>query len=191
MYALLAAATIPTPSPAQLRYMATDFIALIHFNLGTFAHNGDPCCDATNWDVKAPYAGDARPRLQPCEAEYDAVVRLDQRARRYRHSDREAGCGFLLWPTAATLPDGSAYGYNVGAKGAIQRDVLRNSSTPRTRRALFGFYFDLKASTSAIRTRAPTRAARRSSPASTTSRPTSTRRSSTRTSARSGRTTGA
>ena len=56
MYALLAAATIPTPSPAQLRYMATDFIALIHFNMGTFAHNGDPCCDATNWDVKAPYA---------------------------------------------------------------------------------------------------------------------------------------
>ena len=55
MYALLAAATIPTPSPAQLRYMATDFIALIHFNMGTFAHNGDPCCDATNWDVKAPY----------------------------------------------------------------------------------------------------------------------------------------
>ena len=56
MIALLAAATIPTPTPAQLRYMATDFIALIHFNMGTFAHNCDPCCDATNWDVKAPYA---------------------------------------------------------------------------------------------------------------------------------------
>ena len=56
MYALLAAATIPTPSPAQLRYMATDFIALIHFNMGTFAHNGDPCCDATNWNVNASYA---------------------------------------------------------------------------------------------------------------------------------------
>ena len=26
----------------------------IHFNMGTFAHNGDPCCDASNWDVKAP-----------------------------------------------------------------------------------------------------------------------------------------
>ena len=37
MYALLAAATIPTPSPAQLRYMATDFIALIHFNMATFS----------------------------------------------------------------------------------------------------------------------------------------------------------
>ena len=24
--------------------------------MGTFAHDADPPCDATNWDVKAPYA---------------------------------------------------------------------------------------------------------------------------------------
>ena len=47
---------LPTPSPAQLRYQDTDFIALIHFNMATFAHNGDPGCDESNWDVKAPYA---------------------------------------------------------------------------------------------------------------------------------------
>ena len=47
---------IPVPSPAQLRYQSTDFVALIHFNMGTFAHNGDPCCDHTNWNVKADYA---------------------------------------------------------------------------------------------------------------------------------------
>jgi hypothetical protein len=47
---------IPTPSAAQLRYQETDFVALIHFNMATFAHNGDPGCDAGNWDVKAPYA---------------------------------------------------------------------------------------------------------------------------------------
>ena len=47
---------LPTPNPAQARYQDTDFVALIHFNMGTFAHNGDPCCDKTNWDVKAPYA---------------------------------------------------------------------------------------------------------------------------------------
>lgn len=29
---------------------------LISFNMGTFAHNGDPCCDQSNWNVKAPYA---------------------------------------------------------------------------------------------------------------------------------------
>ena len=47
---------IPVPSAAQLRYQDTDFIALIHFNMGTYAHNGDPCCDKGNWDVLAPYA---------------------------------------------------------------------------------------------------------------------------------------
>mgnify|MGYP006136651437 CR=1 FL=1 len=51
-----AAATIPTPTPAQARYQDTDFVALIHFNMGTFAHNGDPCCDASNWNVHAPSA---------------------------------------------------------------------------------------------------------------------------------------
>jgi hypothetical protein len=31
------------------------------------------------------------------------------------------GCGFLLWPTNVTLPDGSPYSYGVGkAKSAIQ-----------------------------------------------------------------------
>ena len=48
--------TIPVPTAAQARYQDTDFIALIHFNMGTFAHNGDPCCDETNWNVKASYA---------------------------------------------------------------------------------------------------------------------------------------
>eukprot|EP00665_Eupelagonemidae_sp_cell47_P012702 gene12702-biopygen2635 len=24
--------------------------------MGTYAHNGDPCCDASNWDVAAKYA---------------------------------------------------------------------------------------------------------------------------------------
>ena len=50
------ASTIATPTAAQARYQDTDFIALIHFNMGTFAHNGDPCCDPSNWDVLAPYA---------------------------------------------------------------------------------------------------------------------------------------
>ena len=34
------------------------------------------------------------------------------------------GCGFLLWPTNVTLPDGSNYGYHVGGKGAIGIDIV-------------------------------------------------------------------
>ena len=33
---LAGATTIATPTPAQARYQDTDFIALIHFNMGTF-----------------------------------------------------------------------------------------------------------------------------------------------------------
>ena len=149
MYALLAAATIPTPSPAQLRYMATDFIALIHFNMGTFAHNGDPCCDATNWDVKAPYAtGKTRDpaTFNPVKLNttqwFDSINALGANI---AILTAKHGCGFLLWPTAATLPDGSAYGYNVGAKGAaIQRDVLREFVDAANAAGVgFGFYYSI------------------------------------------------
>lgn len=149
MYALLAAATIPTPSPAQLRYMATDFIALIHFNMGTFAHNGDPCCDATNWDVKAPYAtGKTRDpaTFNPVKLNttqwFDSINALGANI---AILTAKHGCGFLLWPTAATLPDGSAYGYNVGAKGAaIQRDVLREFVDAADAAGVgYGFYYSI------------------------------------------------
>ena len=41
------------------------------------------------------------------------------------------GCGFGLWPTKATFPDGSPYGYNVGMRGAaVQEDVLKLSDLP-------------------------------------------------------------
>ena len=39
--------SIPTPSAAQHRYQSTDFVALIHFNMGTFAINSDPACPST------------------------------------------------------------------------------------------------------------------------------------------------
>ena len=198
MYALLAAATIPTPSPAQRRYMATDFIALIHFNMGTFAHNG---AHVLRRDKLGRLEGAVRHREDARPATFNPVKlnttqwfdSINALGANIAILTAKHGCGFLLWPTAATLPDGSAYGYNVGAKGAaIQRDVLREFVDAADAAGVgYGFYYSIMKSFYLChsRTRAPTRAARRSSPASTTSRPTSTRRSSTRTSARSGRTT--
>ena len=34
------------------------------------------------------------------------------------------GCGFLLWPSNVTLPDGANYGYHVGGKGGIGIDIV-------------------------------------------------------------------
>lgn len=53
------------------------------------------------------------------------------------HTD---GCGFCLWPTKAKLPDGSPYGYNVGAKGAaIQVSGGRRAKALRRRHAPLEF----------------------------------------------------
>merc|ERR1719456_1445251 len=107
----------PVPSPAQARYQDTDFIALIHFNMGTFAHNGDPCCDASNWDVTASYAtGKTRdpatfnPKLLNTTQWFESISGLGANI---AILTAKHGCGFTLWPTKATLPDGSPYGYSV------------------------------------------------------------------------------
>lgn len=47
---------VPIPTPAQLKYQRNEIAALIHFNMATFAHNGDPGCAAENWNKKQPYA---------------------------------------------------------------------------------------------------------------------------------------
>merc|ERR1711871_1316971 len=121
---------LPVPTPSQARYQDTDFIALIHFNMGTFAHNGDPCCDPTNWDVKAPYATGktSDPRtFNPVKLNTTQwMTSVTALGANIAILTAKHGCGFCLWPTAAKLPDGAPYGHNVGTKGAsIHRDVLQ------------------------------------------------------------------
>jgi hypothetical protein len=55
------------------------------------------------------------------------------------------GCGFGLWPTKSKLPDGSPYGYNVGAEGAaIQYDVLREFVNSANAAGVgYGFYYSI------------------------------------------------
>ena len=48
--------TIPKPTPAQLKYQKNEIMALIHFNMATFAKDGDPGCSADNWNVHQKYA---------------------------------------------------------------------------------------------------------------------------------------
>ena len=38
-----------TPSVAQAKWQTDEIMALTHFNMATFFHNGDPGCDASNW----------------------------------------------------------------------------------------------------------------------------------------------
>ena len=135
--------------PAQLRYQSTDFVALIHFNMGTFAHNGDPCCDASNWDVKAPYAtgktsdpATFNPRKLNTTQWFDSITALGANL---AILTAKHGCGFLLWPTNSTLPDGSPYGYNVGGPGAaIETDVIGEFlASAKAAGVGYGFYYSI------------------------------------------------
>eukprot|EP00929_Paragymnodinium_shiwhaense_P002126 TRINITY_DN102321_c0_g1_i1.p1 TRINITY_DN102321_c0_g1~~TRINITY_DN102321_c0_g1_i1.p1 ORF type:complete len:494 (+),score=95.62 TRINITY_DN102321_c0_g1_i1:103-1584(+) len=153
-----ASKVIPTPSAAQLRYQSSDFVALIHFNMATFAHNGDPGCDASNWDVLAPYAtGKTRdpatfnPKKLNTTQWFDSISALNAGI---AVLTAKHGCGFLLWPTNATIEasernNGTAhmepYGYNVGAKGAaIERDVAREFVESAKQAGVgYGFYYSI------------------------------------------------
>lgn len=145
----LVASDVVTPSPPQLRYQSTDFIALIHFNMGTFAHNGDPCCDKTNWDVKAPYAtgktsdpATFNPKLLNTTQWMESITGLGANI---AILTAKHGCGFTLWPTNATLPDGSPYGYSVGTpRAAIKEDVLRMFvDSAKAAGVGYGFYYSI------------------------------------------------
>jgi alpha-L-fucosidase len=101
--------TIPVPSAAQLRYQSTDFVALIHFNMATYAKDGDPGCDFTNWNQKA--VGATGPTSDPNTFHpysklnttqwFDSITALGANI---AVLTAKHGCGFLLWPTNATLP---------------------------------------------------------------------------------------
>ena len=142
---------IPTPTPAQARYQDTDFIALIHFNMGTYAHNGDPCCDASNWDVKAPYAAGKtsnpatfQPSLLNTTQWMESITALGANI---AILTAKHGCGFTLWPTSAQLPDGSPYGYSVRSNatpGVFQRNVLREFVDAAEGAGVgYGFYYSI------------------------------------------------
>lgn len=149
----VAAGELPVPTPAQARYQDTDFVALIHFNMGTFAHNGDPCCDASNWDVKAPYAtgktsdpATFNPAKLNTTQWFDSINALGANI---AVLTSKHGCGFGLWPTKTVLPDGSPYGYDVGAKNAAKLPVPNNDvlgafvESAKANGVGYGFYYSI------------------------------------------------
>jgi len=87
-------------------------IALIHFNMATYAKDGDPGCDASNWNQKA--IGATGPTRNPATFQpiklnttqwFDSITALGANI---AVLTAKHGCGFLLWPTDAVLPLPSA-----------------------------------------------------------------------------------
>lgn len=136
------AACLPTPTPSQARYQDSDFVALICYNMCTYAHNGDPGCDESNWNVVAPYASGPssdpstfKPTALNTSQWMESVVGLGASI---AVLTAKHGCGFLLWPTNSTLPDGSPFGYNT--KVDILADFVQSA---KAHGVGYGFYYSI------------------------------------------------
>lgn len=76
--------------------------------MATYARDGDPGCDSTNWNQRAPNATGPtsdpktfRPALLNTTQWFDSITALGAKT---AVLTAKHGCGFLLWPTNATLP---------------------------------------------------------------------------------------
>eukprot|EP00961_Rhodomonas_salina_P076462 1026725-Rhodomonas_salina.2 len=122
-------------------------MALIHFNMATMARDGDPACSAENWNQRASYA--VGPTSDPATFNpaklnisnwVESIVNVGA-----KHAVLTAkhGCGFLLWPTKVTLPDGRPYRYDVSS--SFGRNVVQEFSETMALHGLgHGFYYSLK-----------------------------------------------
>ena len=106
--AALAGAALPLPTAPQLAWQQNEIMALIHFNMATFFHNGDPGCSAANWPESQKPASFAPAKLNVSQW----IVSMKALGVKEAVLTAKHGCGFLLWPTQSTLPDGSPFNYN-------------------------------------------------------------------------------
>lgn len=87
-------------------------MALVHFNMATFFRNGDPGCDASNWLGSSGSSNPASfaPTHLNVSQWVESMVALGatEAVLTAKH-----GCGFYLWPTNVTLPNGTRYPYRV------------------------------------------------------------------------------
>lgn len=133
-----------TPTPAQLRWQRDEIMGLTHFNMGTFFHNGDPCCDQQNWlgcDAQGGCNASDPASFAPSNLnisnwiESYKALGVTEAVLTAKH-----GCGYYIWPTNVTLPDGTRYPYAVNES----LNVLRQFSDAMIANGLgHGFYYSL------------------------------------------------
>jgi alpha-L-fucosidase len=129
------------PTAPQLRYQQQEIVGITHFNMATFYQDGDPACNRNNWGTSQNPSSFAPTNMNISnwvESYLDMGIKSVILTAKH-------GCGFLLWPTNVTLPDGSNYGYHVGGKGGIGIDVVSAFAKAMTENGLaHSFYYSLK-----------------------------------------------
>lgn len=113
---------VPLPTAAQLAYQRMELVATVGYQMNSFT--GTQWCGPDNWNTGVMTS---KPSTFAPGPAFDVSQWADVVASfgaRGAWMDTKHVCGFLLWPTSTTLPDGSPYGYDVGAPGAVGIDVV-------------------------------------------------------------------
>merc|ERR1712166_1601456 len=136
---------IPVPTAAQLAYQQAELVATVGFQMDTYAYDdGDQGCNSGNWNAGVNTSQPSALAPTHLNTTQWAEV-LSSFGAKFAWMDAKHGCGFLLWPTKTTLPDGSPYGYDVGAPGALGRDVVKEfRDSMRAVGIAPGYYYSLK-----------------------------------------------
>eukprot|EP00045_Choanoeca_perplexa_P002682 m.25937 g.25937 ORF g.25937 m.25937 type:complete len:555 (+) comp11647_c0_seq1:3-1667(+) len=135
--------TVPLPTASQAAYQRHEIAGLTHFNMATYVTDGDPACQPNNWNTGV---GSSNPDLFNPEQLNVSNWIESYKAVGAKHAILTAkhGCGFLLWNTSTTLPNGTAYPYAVmrSDRPSFQRDVIAEFSKLTTEAGLgHGFYY--------------------------------------------------
>jgi len=153
MLAMLLAPTVATdlavPTPAQLEWASSGYGAFIHYNMGTYVSDGGGC---NVKDLrKDPRQRTLDPdRFAPAKVDTDQWLSLIKAyGGKYAVLTVKHNCGFLLYPSNTTLPDGSRFNYSLaqssygGGKADIVADFVASCKKYNIRP---GFYFSLASS---------------------------------------------
>ena len=125
------------PTDSQVWYQQAEIHALIHFNMATYFHDGDPGCDASNWN-ESSNAESFKPTRLNTSQWADVMVDLGAKG---AILTAKHGCGFLLWPSNSKLPNGTRYPYQV----PDNLNVLKQFQDAMEERGIgHGFYYSLK-----------------------------------------------
>ena len=141
----ISCSSIPLPTPVQLRYQQAEIIATIGFQMDTYAYDdGDPGCNKNNWNNGVKTSQPATLNPSNLNITQWAEV-LSSLGAKYAWMNAKHGCGFLMWKTKTKFVDGTPYGYDVSAPGAINRDIVKEFHNEMLKVGIKpGYYYSLK-----------------------------------------------
>jgi hypothetical protein len=145
--AALATSELAIPTPAQLQWANSGYGAFIHYNMGTYVSDGGGCNVKDLRKDKRQAKLDSDLFAPTAHVDTDQWVSLIKAyGGKYAVLTVKHNCGFLLFPSNTSLPDGSRFNYSVaessyaGGGADIVADFVASCKKYGIRP---GFYFSL------------------------------------------------